>query len=71
MSRVFGLSVALRLPAAYRTGTGLRRRGGLRDWGGMEEMSVGGKLSLVTRAECHQKKVLNANRLIHAMAKQC
>lgn len=57
MSRVFGLSVALRLPSAYRTGTGLGRRGGLRDWGvDMEKMSVGGKLWLVTRAECHQRR---------------
>lgn len=45
------VSVALRLPAAYRSGTGSGkgRRVGLRDWRGgggqetWEEMSLGGK----------------------------
>lgn len=64
MSHVFGLSVALRLPAAYRTGTGL---GG----GGHGGNECGRKTVVSNQGRVSPEKVLNANRLIHAMAKQC
>lgn len=57
--RVCVVSVALRLPAAYRSGTGSGkgRRVGLRDWKGGGAGDVGGnesgrKIVVVIRTEC-------------------
>lgn len=72
------VSVALRLPTAYRSGTGSGKRrkedGGFKGLGGGKRRGrneSGRKIVVVIRTECCEEIVLNATKLTHAMQKQC